>query len=49
MEYRGYIMATNFGQNSNSFVCVDRDMTGVAGTGANANGTLLYFTEGECG
>ena len=48
-EYYGYLMTeTNFHSSRTTFECVDMNAEGIAGSGADTNGALFYFTETTC-
>ena len=50
-EYYGYLMAAHYGSGyaRTQYTCVDTAFKSVAGSSANQNGFLFYFTEGRCG
>ena len=48
-EYYGYLMAERYNHaRSPPFECVDVSAESLAGTAANTNGALFYFTESRC-
>jgi len=48
-EYNGYLMAEKYDHKHSQYVCVDKSMIPVPGSGSNCDGTRLYPVEGRCG
>ncbi len=49
-QYYSYLMAEYFNHvGRTEYICVDHDPEGVAGSAADQNGVLMYFTEACCG